>query len=241
VLVNEFQTPSGGGYVVNLQTDSYYQFKVFNNNGQLLNTTSYLQASCASGSTCTYYIQTANISIGTPTQYLGNIAFKCTGIPNIPVNTVLESCSVSSLNGASLTANLTIWKTLPLQNAVNCTQTLSASSFNLACTAPHVNNHTYTWQLVLTTPYGNQILQNGNIGTGTTGGIFGNIGILIAIMLVAAMGLVFISVNPGVAIILAVAGMIMSGLLALITLNVDAMGFLIVFCAIVVFALRGRG
>ena len=54
VLVNEFQTPVGGGYVVNLQTNSYYQFKVFNSNGQLLNTTSYLQASCASGSVCTY-------------------------------------------------------------------------------------------------------------------------------------------------------------------------------------------
>ena len=122
---------------------------------------------------------------------------------------------------------------------LNCTQSLNAASFNLACTAHQVNNHTYVWQLIYHAPYGSQILKNGNLGTNPP--LFGNLGILVAIIIVAAMGLVFISVNPGVAIILAVAGMIISGLLALITLNVDAMGFLIVFLAIVVFALRGRG
>jgi hypothetical protein len=238
VLVNEFQTPSGGGYVVPLQTNSYYQFKAFNSNGQLLNSTSLLQASCASGTTCAYYIQVGNLTQIVPTQYLGNVKFSCTTTPG-GVNTSIESCSVASLNGASLTANLTVWQDAIYQNTQVCSHSVSSASLNLVCTVPNTNNHTFIWQLSLSTPYGTQVLQNGNFGQ--TQSLFGNLGIIIAILIVAAMGLIFISVNPGVAVVLAIVGMIISGALAFITLNVDAAGFLIVFGAIIVFALRSRG
>ena len=81
-------------------------------------------------------------------------------------------------------------------------------------------------------------LENGNFGQ--RGAMFGSLGVLIALLVVGLFGMVFIFINPTVSIITSVIGMIVCGLLSLITLNVVSMGFLIVFGAITVFAMTRR-
>ena len=56
VIINEFVTGAGSGYVINLQSGSIYQFTAYNLSGSYLATTPYIQASCASGTVCSYNI-----------------------------------------------------------------------------------------------------------------------------------------------------------------------------------------
>ena len=116
---------------------------------------------------------------------------------------------------------------------------MSAASYSVDCSVGQINNHTYTWQLIYTTPQGSTlILDSGSFGV--TASLFGGMGIIIAILIVAVMGMAFVFVNPAVAVIAAVIGMILSGLFSLITLNTTGLGFLIVFAAVAVYAMTRR-
>ncbi|MEM3416332.1 MAG: hypothetical protein QW719_03275, partial [Candidatus Micrarchaeaceae archaeon] len=239
VLVNEFQTPSGGGYVTNLQTGDYYLFKVYNNQGALLNTTQQLRASCAAGTTCIYYIEVANTSIITPVQYLNNLKFSCSITNNTIANTSKVSCSLESLNGAAFNTTLAVYKNGLLAQSVACEKNLVSAALSLSCTVNDTNTTAYTAQLWVMTPKIGQImLYTKNLGYAPTP--FGNNGLIIALIIVMAFGLIFAAINPAISVILGTAGFIASGVLGLFVLGAAATGFLIVFAAIVVFSIIRR-
>ena len=239
IQVNFFQTPNGAGTVTNLQTGSYYYFKVYDANGQLLNTTGPLQAECASGSTCVYYIQLANTTPAIPSQYLSNLVLNCAYTQNNALEVGTVSCAVGSVNGASIAGNLTIYQSNVFQNIAVCTTSATAANFNLVCDGTQINNHTYVWQLrVYDSQSGELLPDQGQFGSNAS--LFGGLGFLIALVIVAVFGMIFIFVSPMVSVILAVAGLILTGLVNLVTLDVNSLGFIIVFGAIIIFALSRR-
>ena len=239
VVVNTFQTPAGGGFVTNLQTGAYYQFKVYTNTGILLNTTSLIRASCNTGSTCVYYIEVSNTTLIAPVNYLNNLRFSCT-ITNSTNNRSIVSCSASSVNGAAFNVSLQVVKNSLISNDTACYKSLDAAALTLTCTLNDTNSTVYAARFWVTTPqYGQLTLDTFSFGTQPA--LFGSLGAVIALLVVMGFALAFIGLNPSITIILSAIGFIISGLAGLFVLGLAGLGFLLVFIAIIIYALSKGG
>jgi hypothetical protein len=234
IMVNEFQTTPTSGFVTNLETGDSYIFKVYNSQGQLLNVTPAITASCPLGSVCTYYINVANSSIIMPSQIIQNIHASCSQT-NSPGNITTITCTLTSSTGENINATLLVYKNNPIFNNVVCNKTVMSQAITLTCTANQTNNTFYTWQLWINSPEKYEI-QTGSFGTQPS--LFGSWGIVLALALVLIMALVAVTLSPTAGVILATIGVVISGILTFVNLSSTTIGFLIGFAAILVFVLR---
>ncbi|MEM0106865.1 MAG: hypothetical protein QXS03_01390, partial [Candidatus Micrarchaeaceae archaeon] len=141
---------------------------------------------------------------------------------------------------AAFNTTLAVYKNGLLGQNLACSKTLTSAALSLTCTVNNTNSTSYTAQLWVTTPKVGQIMLYTK-SFGYAPALFGNNGLLIALLIVMVLGIIFAAINPAIAVILGAAGFIASGALALFVLGTSAAGFLIVFAAIIVFSIIRHG
>ncbi len=228
VIINEFKTSAGSGYVVNMQQSNIYRFVVYSLNGTYLTTTPYFQAACATGNICSYTIQiggTTSTGIG---QVLNNMNYACKEIETA-ANTTTVTCNFNSLNGTSynLMLNLYANSSAADNQSLSCSHTLTAVSGSLSCIGPDTNTTPYYYQFLLNTTYGYLLLSQGNFGYQSAP--FADIGWIIFLISIIAVALIFIFSNPALGILGTVIAIIIDGYMGFVVLNPVTAGALIFF------------
>ena len=236
IVIDEFKTQAGSGYIINLETNKVYKFTVYSLSGQYLTQTGYLQAACALGNTCLYIITIGQTIAPTLSNYIENINYGCTTILNNITEIGTESCTFRSVNGSTAAMFLTIFNKTPINNIPVCFNNLTSLSGTLTCTGNHINETSYTWQLIYRSYYGNVTLTQGAFGVKTS--YFGSIGWLITLMLLIGIGCLFIFINPIVSTILSAAVFILAGVADLIVLTPVTVGGIVIMVAMVIFGLN---
>ena len=244
VLVNEFQTSAGSGYVINLQSGTIYRFAAYGlplNN--FLTATPYFQAACASGSTCSYDIQVGNTTQNQLNQIIGNMQYECGIFNNSMAQTNTTTCDYQSLNGTSLTTRMIVYYNASTisNSSIVCEKNLTSTSGSLSCTTGNANTTSYYAVFQLQTPYGFYTVWDSVYGHQAA--IFADIGLFVFLIVILVCSCLFVFVNPAVGVIVFDAGYIACGLLGFVVINVITIGATLILSGLVIFTLyrKGRG
>ena len=232
VVVNEFQTSAGSGYVVDLEQGTIYRLIAYTLSGTYLTTTPYFQASCTSGQICSKTILIGNTTSSLLQNIIGNIHVTCGYIYNTTPNTTQVSCNFNSINGTSQLVSLYLWQnaTAGAQANLFCQRNVTSVSGSVACTGTQTNTTSYFWKLFLNTSYGAQLITQGNFGPQSS--LFGDIGWLLLLIGIIAAGCLFVFINPALGILGTVVVVAVEGVLGFFVLTGIALGATIAFGAI---------
>ena len=234
VIIDEFKTSAGSGYVINLQQGTIYNFVAYTLNGQYLTTTPYIQAACATGQICSYVIRIGNSTSTLLSQIVGNMNYGCGYIYNATPNTTSVNCNFDSINGTSQKLTLDLWHNATASGITNatlsCTHTVTSASGSLSCTGTNTNTTSYFWKLFLNTTYGLYQLNQGSFGY--VSAPLADIGWLILIIGIIAAGCLFVFINPALGVLGVVVVMAVLGLLGFYVESLVAAGAMIAFGAI---------
>jgi hypothetical protein len=237
LVVNEVKTPSGGGKIVNLQTNAQYQFFVYSLTGEFLTNTTVETAYCTAGTVCDYVIPFGGGIIPSLQSFTSTLSYNCTTI-NLGGNSERVQCTLSTVGGPDIIGELQVLKVGSILNNVVCTDSGTSLTLTLTCIVPNTNTTSYHYILSAAfSVYGFQQITQGDFGYSSTQ--FGATGWLLLLMLVTVSSLGFIAI-PALGMVGALLAILVAAFLGGITLAFGTIGALVLFFGLSIWIL-GRG
>jgi hypothetical protein len=236
ILINELITTTTSGAPIVLDAGEQYIFQAYSLTGNvLLKAEPPFVAIACSTSTCSYYIQVGNVVTPLPAANLSDIISTCTVSAGINATTNTVSCSVSSVSGQAYTYTLNVTKTQGYQTTGACQQSLTASSGALSClNMGNTSAMPFDWKLTVQLQTGGYTLRFGSFGT-PPNTLYGNDGVFIAAIIIAALVLLVITKNPILGIISFDAGFMLCSLTGLIYAPPVVLGFMLMMSVLIAY------
>lgn len=242
VLVDEFYTQAGSGTYTYLELNSSYKFMAYTPTypNKLLAITNYLTAFSCGSAACPYVIQVGNFSVTLVNSILKNFQSNCI-VSNYSTNKDQVSCTFTSLNGTSYNTSLLVTNSsYSFTNKTTCYKSVVTKSGSLNCVAGNVNStfYDYFFKVNLGSKYGWYTLQSGTFGSKSQS--FGQDGIFLALLIIIALPLLFITKNPTLSILAIDIGFTLMGLIGLISIGTATLGFMWVASIFLMYIINRR-
>ena len=242
VLVDEFYTQAGSGTYTYLELNSSYKFMAYTPTypNKLLAITNYLTAFSCGSAACPYVIQVGNFSVTLVNSILKNFQSNCI-VSNYSTNKDQVSCTFTSLNGTSYNTSLLVTNSsYSFTNKTTCYKSVVTKSGSLNCVAGNVNAtfYDYFFKVNLGSKYGWYTLQSGTFGSKSQS--FGQDGIFLALLIIVALPLLFITKNPTLSILAIDIGFTLMGLIGLIGIGTATLGFMWVASIFLMYIINRR-
>ena len=239
-LLTQINVPALGGASVTLQAGNEYTFRAYTPNGQqFLGSAGPITAQQCSSPPCSQIVYANSYNITNPQNVFLDINTHCSNSTTSTANQLLQTCTFSSVSGASYDMELFGYNSGAYPGSPICWSRVIAASGTMSCTFNSITTNQYQWFFRLNQSGAYQTLQNGILGLQT--GPYGIDAVWFGMLVVLTLVFLMLSRSIVITVIVFDMGWTAISLLQLVQVAPITVPMLWIISAVILFLLNRKG